>query len=278
MTIEEMKNRKKELGWSNEELAAKSGVPLGTVQKVFGGATASPRRKTVEALEAVLKPKQRIVYPELYPAEYPDGSSFAERRPAYGSGTPPHRFQGEYTIEDYYALPDDNRYELIDGVLYDMAAPSYVHQILLAFLVRKLGGFVEANKGKCIVVPAPLDVQLDMDDRTMVQPDVVVMCSRDRVRMKGAYGAPDLVIEILSPSTAAKDTLIKLPKYRNAGVRECWIVDPVKKQVWAYFFENGFTPVRYSFAEKVPVMIWDGKCEVDFAEIYEDMKFLYGED
>ena len=278
MTIEEMKNRKKELGWSNEELAARSGVPLGTIQKVFSGATTAPRRKTVEALEAALKPKQRIVYPELYPAEYPDGDSFAENRTAYGSGTPQHRFQGEYTIEDYYALPDDKRYELIDGVLYDMAAPTSVHQMILSFLVRRLGNYVEKNKGKCIVLASPFDVQLDMDDKTMLQPDVVVICRRDRVRMKGAYGAPDLVIEILSPSTAAKDTLIKLPKYRNTGVRECWIVDPVKKQVWAYFFEKGFTPARFSFAEKVPVMIWDGKCEVDFEEIYEDMKFLYGED
>ena len=120
-----------------------------------------------------------------------------------------------------------------------------------------------------------MDVQLDCDDRTMVQPDVLVVCDRDKIIKRCIYGAPDFVVEILSPSTKRKDGIIKLSKYISAGVREYWIVDPDKKQVVVYDFQKEDYPVIYGFGGEIPVGIFDGECRIDFAEIYEYMLFLY---
>ena len=190
---------------------------------------------------------------------------------------------GDKAIEDYYALPDERRVELIDGVFYDMAAPSYIHQIIVANVWKCLEDFVEKNGGSCMPFAAPADVQLFCDsDKTMVQPDVFVVCNRDQITMRRLLGAPDLVIEVVSPDSRRRDAALKLRKYREAGVREYWIIFPEEKQVRVYDFEcvrtkNGkeAAPRVYTFADKVPVGIWDGKCEVDFAEIYERCRFLY---
>lgn len=183
--------------------------------------------------------------------------------------------QGEYTIEDYYKIPDDVRVELIDGVIYDMGAPSSLHQIITNRINIRIDAYVQKKKGKCIVVISPIDVQLDCDDRTMVQPDVLIICDRNKIKKRVVYGAPDLVVEVLSPSTRIKDISIKMKKYHNAGVREYWIVDPDKKRVYVYEFEKEELPAVYTFEDKVPVGIFEGECEVDFAEIYEYVRFLY---
>lgn len=258
MTVEEMKQRKKELGYSNEKLSELSGVPLGTVQKVLAGVTKSPRYGTLLALEKVLK-KQMDRIGEALP-------EISEKR------------QGEYTIEDYYLIPEERRVELIDGVIYDMASPTAVHQILSTELCNIIRSYICKQKGRCIVMAAPMDVQLDCDDKTMVQPDVMVVCDRDKITRKCVHGAPDLVVEILSESTKKKDMYVKLGKYMEAGVREYWLVDPNGKKVIVYDFEAEVTPVIYGFASKVPVSIFEGECKVDFAEIYEYVSFLYEED
>ena len=122
MTIEEMKERKKELGLSNETLAQLSGVPFSTVQKIFSGKTTAPRQRTIEALERVLRTVSGIKNPQ--PRE--KGLVLRETAPAYVC-----KKQGEYTLEDYYAIPDERRVELIDGEIFDMAAPSAEHQLIL---------------------------------------------------------------------------------------------------------------------------------------------------
>lgn len=137
--------------------------------------------------------------------------------------------------------------------------------------------YVKKKKGKCIVHVLPMDVQLDCDNRTMVQPDVQVICDRNKLRKRSVYGAPDFVAEVLSPSTRKKDISIKLRKYENAGVKEYWIVDPDKKRAHAYEFAKEELPVMYTFEDKVPVSIFEGECKVDFAEIYDYVKFLYEE-
>lgn len=112
--------------------------------------------------------------------------------------------QGEYTLKDYEAIPDEYRVELIDGVIYDLNTPTTIHQ-QLAFEIRiRLRGYIRQNKGLCMVLPSPVSVQLDEDDRTMLQPDVVVCCDRDKILRSHVYGAPDMVIEILSPSARKK--------------------------------------------------------------------------
>ena len=117
--------------------------------------------------------------------------------------------QGEYTIEDYYALPDDKRMELIDGVFYDMAAPSNIHQIIAAQIYRYIFDFIYSQSGRCVPLIAPADVNLGKDDKTMVQPDVMVVCDRNKIQRQKINGAPDMVVEIISEKTRMKDSSVK---------------------------------------------------------------------
>ncbi len=185
--------------------------------------------------------------------------------------------QGEYTIEDYYALPDDRRAELIDGVLYDMASPTGIHQFFCGEIYAQLRHYIWKKGEKCLPFPVRSAVQLDRDDRTMVEPDMLVACNREQIHKMAIYGAPDFVVEVLSPETKNKDVCLKLHKYRNAGVREYWIVDPDEKTVTVYDFEHDSQPETYGFEGKVPVNIFGRECEVDFADIYEQIRFLYDE-
>ena len=259
MTLEEMRARKRELGYTYDQIAALSGLPVGTVQKVFLEITKSPRYDTLMALERILKPKQVYMVKETS---------------AYNVEVK----QGQYTIEDYLRLPEEERVELIDGVIYDMAAPTDKHQIIGNEIYARFRDYIRKNKGKCITITAPLDVQLDCDNKTMVQPDVVIVCDRNKFKEGRVFGAPDLIVEVLSESTKKKDIIIKGAKYSAAGVREYWLVDPKKKRVHVYYYEQEeLLPVMYTFEQKVPVGIWNGECEVDFAEIYEYMSFLYEE-
>ena len=162
-----------------------------------------------------------------------------------------------YTVDDILELPDGERAELIDGRIYYMAPPSTRHQMILMDLSYKIKDFIERNKGECIVVPAPFAVFLDKDNKDYVEPDISVICDKDKITEKGCHGAPDWVIEIVSPSSKAMDYFTKLFKYRTAGVREYWIVDPKKERVTVYFFEKE-TVEEYAFGEAVSVGIYEG--------------------
>lgn len=181
---------------------------------------------------------------------------------------------GAYNVKDYEALPDDIRVELIDGVFYDMGAPSAIHQMIIGELFVRFTEYIRRRKGDCRVFLSPFDVRLDQDDHTIVEPDLSVFCSRNKVRHNGAFGAPDLVVEVLSPSTRHKDIEIKSIKYENAGVREYWMIDSDNRRVIVYPFEGDGYPRFYSFESKVPVGIWDGNFEIDFAEIAEALSWL----
>lgn len=260
MTLSEMRERKRELGYSYEQIADKSGVPLSTVQKVFSGATQSPRYETLYAIEKVL-------------VDFPP-SVVREAVSEYGKNLV--KQQGEYTVEDYYNWPEDERIELIDGVIYYMETPLIVHQDIVSEIGFVLKSFIKKNKGRCKVYDMPVDVQLDCDNKTMVQPDIQIVCDRDKFTERVVFGAPDFVLEVLSPSTRKKDMTIKLNKYVNAGVREYWIVDPKKETVLVYEMnpdEEGDMQVSfYTFESQVPVRIFDNECIVDFKEIKEYME------
>ena len=183
--------------------------------------------------------------------------------------------QGEYTLDDYYAIPDEYRVELIDGVIYDMSsAPTLIHQMLCAEIGNRLYNYIKDKKGKCIAFWSPVDVQLDCDDRTMLQPDVSVTCDRDKLNKRNVYGAPDFVVEILSPSTRRKDMTIKKEKYKKAGVREYWMVDVENERIIVHRFEKGDIVNVYTFDDIVSVGIFDGDCMIDFVEISERIAFL----
>lgn len=208
MTIEEMKNRKRELGYTNQMVAEK-----------------------------------------------PEG--------------------GGYTLAEYLSLPDDLRVELIDGVFYDMPAPTTIHQGIAGFLHKKLLDHVLEHKGPCYPFISPVDVQLDCDEKTVVQPDVLIVCDRDKYQNGRVFGAPDLIVEVLSPSTRKKDLNLKHFKYAEAGVRELWFVDPVRKAVVQYNLEHLEVPALYGFDSVIPVLIWDSACRIDLKEMADAISFLW---
>jgi Uma2 family endonuclease len=180
---------------------------------------------------------------------------------------------GDKTLADYMALPDDARVELIDGVFYDMAAPNTAHQDIGAELITIFRSFVKKNRGSCKAF-YELDVQLDKDDKTIVRPDILVACHREQILKARFYGAPDLVMEIVSPSNWKTDVFKKKEKYERAGVREYWMVFPEDQKVTVCDFEGKAKDMDYTFHDKIPVKIWGGKCVIDFEEIYQEAKFL----
>ena len=131
-----------------------------------------------------------------------------------------------YTIEDIYALPEGERAELIDGRIYYMAPPNRNHQKISGYLYYEIYDHIKRNNGKCEIYAAPFAVFLNEDDATYLEPDISVICDLSKLDDKGCHGAPDWIIEIVSPSSKPRDYMTKLFKYRTAGVREYWIVDP----------------------------------------------------
>ena len=290
MTIEEMMAEKKEFGYSCEMIASMSGVPVSTVQKIFSGITSSPRNSTLNALAKIFKrpagPMSDYSFlrdnndiPVSYVAEDNSGYGKATGKDApntafNGTGALDMSSRGGKTIDDYLALPDDVRVELIDGVFYDMAAPSLLHQIISIYLSTAFINHIESHSGKCMAFAAPVDVQLDCDEKTIVEPDVLIVCDRDKLNKPRVVGAPDLVVEVVSPSSWYHDSFRKLQKYKKVGVREYWIVIPDELKIIVYNFEKTDFLTEYSFNDKIPVGIWNGECEVDFKKIYEKISFM----
>ena len=162
-----------------------------------------------------------------------------------------------YTIEDIYALPDGERAELIDGHIYYMAPPSYKHQKLVMELSAIIRNYIKQHKGTCEVLPAPFAVYLDEINNTYVEPDISVICDPNKINDKGCNGAPDFIIEIVSPGSQRMDYLTKLFKYRTASVCEYWIVNPMTQAVQTYFFGDIEDFNQYSFDDEIPVGIYD---------------------
>ncbi|HCT91800.1 MAG TPA: Uma2 family endonuclease [Lachnospiraceae bacterium] len=172
------------------------------------------------------------------------------------------------TLEQYEALPENVRAEVFDGVIYDMASPSQSHQIILTELLVLIRNYLRKQKGKCQVFPAPFDVKLSDKPLTIVQPDIMVVCDADKLDEKRCNGAPDFIIEIVSPGNPANDYIRKLYYYKNAGVREYWIVDPRRKIVTVNYFEKNILNIQYSFDSIIKVNIYD-ELLIDFSEIAE---------
>lgn len=172
-----------------------------------------------------------------------------------------------YTEDDYYNLPETVRAELINGQFYSMAAPSRIHQKILSALHILIGNYIQEKAGSCEVYPAPFAVKLFDDKRTIVEPDISVICDPKKLTDNGCSGAPDWIIEIVSPSTSSHDYVRKLNLYADAGVREYWIVNPKNQTVFVYFFEqNAFDVRSYTFHDKIRVNIYPD-LSVDFTEL-----------
>lgn len=157
----------------------------------------------------------------------------------------------DFTVEDIENLPDDVRAELIDGQIFFMATPTTIHQRLLSKLAFELQMYIRTQGGNCEVFFAPFTVRLEDENKNHLEPDLMVICDPDKIQADGCHGAPDLVIEIVSKSTSKKDYGIKMLKYRTAGVREYWIVDPLKQIIMVYWFEDESQNSLYGFQEEI---------------------------
>ena len=177
-----------------------------------------------------------------------------------------------YTYADYASWDDDKRYELIDGVIYLMSpAPTIEHQRIGRKILRQLDTFLDGKS--CEVFHAPIDVCLSAagdKDNTVVQPDLIVVCDKSKLDGKRCNGAPDMVVEILSPSTSDRDRVLKFNKYLEAGVREYWIVDPDSKTVSVHILKDGnYIERSYDDSETVNVHTLDG-CQITLQDVFAE--------
>ncbi len=187
-----------------------------------------------------------------------------------------------YTAEEFYKMiPETNlKVELIDGEIVSdypldelmrgstetlLAGPSATHQRIVKRLTSAFDSHIIANKGKCEVFVSPFDVEFD--DRNVYQPDVFIICDRDKITENKILGAPDLVVEVLSPSNKKHDLTDKYTQYYRSGVREYWIVDPFKELTIVYRFGEPIDISFYTFDKPIPVGIWEGRCEIVIAEM-----------
>ena len=162
----------------------------------------------------------------------------------------------KYSISDVFALPEGQRAELIDGDLYMMAPPRFRHQRISSIIFARIFNYIENKGGKCVAVPAPFGVFLEEDDKNYVEPDISVICDPDKIGEDGCHGAPDWIIEIVSPASRRMDCFIKLNSYRKAGVREYWIVDPETRKVRVYDFKTS-EEKDYTFEDTISAGIYE---------------------
>lgn len=185
--------------------------------------------------------------------------------------------KARYTFADCLTWEENERIEIINGRAVMMAPPSSIHQEIAAELTRQFGNYLEGKQ--CKVYPAPFGVRLferdgespeDVD--TMVEPDLSVVCDRNKIDKHGCKGAPDLVIEILSPSSLRHDRFVKLGLYQRAGVREYWIVDPEYKSVQVFTLDAGGSlriSEEYGHGDVARANVLDG-CFIDLGKVFSE--------
>ena len=161
------------------------------------------------------------------------------------------------TSEDYWNLPEDKRAELINGQLFMMTPPNRIHQKLVHQLSRTIGNYIDSKHGTCEIYPAPFAVNLTADEKTWVEPDISDICDKNKLTERGCEGAPDFIIEIVSPASRRLDYLQKMTLYSESGVREYWITDPEKKRTTIYRFEEDAAPIIAPFNQAIPVGIFN---------------------
>lgn len=171
-----------------------------------------------------------------------------------------------HTTADIEALPERERAELIDGEMFMMAPPTWTHQELLTKLLFEIELYIRRKKGTCRVLPAPFGVYIKNDNRNFVEPDISVICDEEKKNEKGCLGAPDWIIEIVSPSSKKMDYERKTALYREAGVREYWIVDPDRETVTVYEARRWDAPVSHFFLEQIKAGIYED-LYIDFSMI-----------
>lgn len=166
------------------------------------------------------------------------------------------RSREKKTVADIMALPEDVRAELIDGEIVYQATPGRAHQKISVVLSSVIYNYISSHGGSCEVYHAPLAVFLD---ENYLEPDIFVVCDNDKLKEDGCHGAPDWVIEIVSPGTRKYDASVKKVKYRRAGVKSYWLIYPEKRLVVVFDFADGEEDMLiYHFEDEIPVAIFEG--------------------
>ena len=275
MTREEILRIKKERKYSTARLSDLTGVPIGTLTKILSGETKNPRIDTMKAIEDFLLIDQHVpgdLDIHRYDVRQPETLMVAEKAIAYGV---PEKEQGQYTTADLECLPEGRLVELIDGVIYDMASPTLPHAGIAREMFLSLFRYVSVQGGKCEVYLGPVDVYLDRDDKTCVIPDLIIVCDRNKLFLKGVKGAPDFILEVVSPSSARRDKVIKASKYMESGVREYWVVDPIAKNLIVFDYTEPGTLIL-PLKGRRGIGIFGGEPEIELdrlrelAEEYDD--------
>ena len=211
--------------------------------------------------------------------EVPDTKPAIVEEPLVMYGTLDLDMTKRYTYADYLTWLDDRRMELINGFIHLMSAPNVIHARITHLISLIIGSFVRNRKGKCHIYHAPFDVRLPLNNETedgkiynVVQPDICVVCDLTKLDTRGCCGAPDLIVEVLSPSTFKNDMHYKFGLYETAGVREYWVVNPKAKTVNVFLLQpDGCYDIgtEYDCDQKAPVHIFEG-LEIDLNELFEE--------
>ena len=221
-------------------------------------------------MEKETKPLKEYKYPE---PEEENVNKLEDPAAAYG-------FE-RYSYADYLSWTDDKMRELINGVVYAFAAPFRNHAQFISEFFIETGSFIKRRKGKCKIYTAPFDVRLPLNGSTeddkiynVVQPDICVVCDPSKLDERGCIGAPDLIVEVISPSTAKRDLNEKHNLYEDAGVREYWVVYPKDKAVTVFLlqenkrFDSGTTYQIIDEKTRIPVYTLKGLI-IDLNELFE---------
>lgn len=185
-----------------------------------------------------------------------------------------------YSYQDLLDMDDENRYEIIDGELYLMSSPSVIHQMLVGEIYFQIRSYLQGKK--CKVFVSPLDVRFSKEKDfkkiwDVVEPDIMVVCDQDKIDEKGIAGAPDVLIEVLSPSTRRRDKLQKFNLYQQKGVKEYWWVDPEEMVVYPYVLnKEGIYTLAKIYALEEPIKIQQLKnCTINLKDFIEENKNLF---
>lgn len=304
MRLDEIQWLKKRLKLSVREISARSGVPVGTARKIIDGTSKKPHYSNLNDIaevllaEAAAQKVSLVEYMTLHPDLYPPREEVMKNEVLVAESDEAARWYsslngghctdgslavgfsvkkpGEYTVADLEKIEKytEGLLELIDGVIYDIGTPNIVHQMISGRVSFEIAAFVKQKGGKCIPFTAPTGVRLGgaRDNRNYLIPDVMLVCDRNRINTDAIDGAPDFVLEIISPSTKGKDETVKVKAYRDYGVREYWIINPYKKRLTVYFFEDDTMPIHVTALEgSYGLNIFDGELLIDLDAIAADI-------
>lgn len=293
MNKPDFKTRKKALSLTTAEVALLAELPVSTVSKIMTGETKCPTEITIEKIDAALSKEEARWRLEAYllaikdycmehKKEKFDSSEFeqvyrkkhdledkpiseanskSESYPIWGNVAV--KRQKSTSVKDFFKMSVENRWiELVDGKIIINEAPGMAHQMLVKSINKQIEHFIDENHGDCQAFDVGVNVQLDANEDTILIPDILVICDKSKIKDFGILGAPDWVIEVVSPSTRHYDYKKKTYKYLNHGVREVWLVDPEKKVIVTYVDGEYMMSHLYQFGDEVPVSIYDERLKI----------------